>query len=111
MDIKVIVDKESEFRMRQAADALEEYCQKNRIKAYGTDMIVIFSNNHNFVKEVVEKYPKMTSAINVTENLSEQHVINVLRYVADVCYLKSDANIIAARIINACNRNRQRKRA
>lgn len=106
MDINIIVDKQSELRMREAADRLETYCRQNNIKAYNKDIIVVFSNDHNFVQEVVSKLPKNSIVVNVTENLSEQHVINVLKCVSDICYLKTDVNIIAARIICAYNKNR-----
>ena len=106
MDIKIIVDKQSELRMNDAADKLKECCRNNAIKTHNKDILVIFSNNYNFVKEAVTKFPKNITAINVTENLSEQHVINVLKYVTDICYLKTDVNTIATRIINAYNKSK-----
>ena len=110
MDIKIIVDKQSEFRMSDAANRLREYCNVNNIKAYNKNILVVFSNDHNVVKDIVLKTPNKSVVINVTENLSEQHVINVLKYVADICYLKSDVNIIATRIINAYNKDKTRMR-
>jgi len=110
VDINIIVDKQSELRMQDAADKLKEYCKKNNIKAYNKDITVVFSNDHNFVKELVMKLQKNNIVVNVTENLSEQHVINVLKYVADICYLKTDVNVIAARIICAYNNNRVKVR-
>ena len=110
MDINIVIDKESELRMQNAANKLEEYCKNNNIKTYKKDIVVIFSNNHNFVRDTAMKVPKNNIIINVTENLSEQHVINVLKCVADICYLKTDVNIIAARIICAYNRNRAKTR-
>lgn len=110
MDIKIVIDKESELRMQEAADKLEKYCKKNNIKIHNKDIVVVFSNNHNFIKELAMKLPKNTVIINVTENLSEQHVINVLRCASDICYLKTDVNIIATRIICAYNRNREKIR-
>lgn len=110
MDIKIIVDKQSELRMNDAAEKLKEFCRNNNINAYNKDIIVVFSNDHIFVKEIVIKSPKNTVIVNVTENLSEQHVINVLKFVSDICYLKTDVNIIAARIISAYNKNRVKLR-
>ena len=110
MDINIIVDKQSELRMRDAADKLELYCKRNNIKSYNKSIIVIFSNNHNFVRETVNEACKSSIIVNVTENLSEQHVINTLKYVSDICYLKSDVNIIASRIICAYNKNRVKVR-
>lgn len=109
MDIKIIVDKQSELRMSDAAEKLSQCCKDNNVKSYNKDMLVIFSNDHNFVKDTVLKSPRNTVVINVTENLSEQHVINVLKHVADICYLKTDVNSIATRIINAYNKNRVRR--
>lgn len=106
MDINIIVDKQSVLRMNDAAERLEEYCRENNIKSYNKDILVVFSNDYNFVKDVVIKLPKNTTVINVTENLSEQHVINVLKYVSDICYLKTDVNTIATRIINTYNKGR-----
>lgn len=108
MDIKIIVDKQSELRMDDAAYKLKECCKNNNIKTYNKDITVVFSNDHNFVKDTVLRLPKNTIVVNVTENLSEQHVINVLKYVSDICYLKTDVNLIATRIINAYNKNRVR---
>ena len=110
MEINIIVDKQSELRMREAADKLETYCKRNNIKAYNKDITVVFSNDHNFVKELAMKLQKKSIVVNVTENLSEQHVINVLKYVSDICYLKTDVNVIAARIICAYNKNRVKAR-
>ena len=110
MDIKIIVDKQSELRMNDAADRLKKCCQNNGIKAYNKDIAVVFSNDHNFVKDTVVRFPKNMVVVNVTENLSEQHIINTLKHVADICYLKTDVNVIATRIINAYNRNRMRVR-
>ena len=106
MDINVIVDKQSELRMREAADKLEKYCKCNNIKAYNKNIVVIFSNDHNFVRDTAIKLYKNSIIVNVTENLSEQHVINVLKYVSDICYLKTDVNVIASRIICAYNKHR-----
>ena len=106
MDIKIIVDKQSELRMNDAAEKLEEYCKSNSIKLCSKDALVVFSNDHNFVKDTVIKSPKNILVINVTENLSEQHIINVLKYATDICYLKTDVNIIAARIINTYNKRK-----
>lgn len=109
MDIKIIVDKQSELRMSDAAEKLRQCCKTNNIKSYNKDMLVVFSNDHNFVKDVVLKSPKNTVVINVTENLSEQHIINVLKHVADICLLKTDVNSIATRIINAYNKSSVRR--
>ena len=106
MDINIIVDKQSELRMREAADKLEAYCKKNNIKAYNKNIVVIFSNDHNFVRDMSVKLYKNSIIVNVTENLSEQHVINVLKCVSDICYLKTDVNVIAGRIICAYNKHR-----
>lgn len=108
MDIKIIIDKQSELRMKDAAEKLSKYFSINNVKAYNKEVLIVFSNNHNFVRDVVVKLPKNTIVINVTENLSEQHVINVLKYVADICYLKTDVNVIATRIIRAYTRNKER---
>ena len=104
MNIKIIVDKQSELRMNDAAYKLEEYCKNNNIKSHNKDTVVVFSNDHNFVKDIAIKLPKNTIVINVTENLSEQHVINVLKHVSEICYLKTDVNTIATRIINTYNK-------
>ena len=109
MDIKIIVDKQSELRMSEAAEKLRQCCKNNNIKSYNKDMLVVFSNDHKFVKDIVVKSPRNTIVINVTENLSEQHIINVLKYVADICLLKTDVNSIATRIINAYNKSRVKK--
>lgn len=106
MDIEIIVDKQSEFRMNDAAEKLKRCFKNNNIKTKSKDIVVIFSNDHKFVKNVVVKLPKNTMIINVTENLSEQHVINVIKYVSDICYLKTDVNIITTRIINAYNKSK-----
>lgn len=106
MGVKIIIDKQSRLRMNDAADKLEELCKSNNIKSYNKDVVVIFSNDHNFVKDTAIKFPKNTVVINVTENLSEQHVINVLKFVTDICYLKTDVNTIATRIISAYNKSR-----
>lgn len=105
MDIKIIVDKQSELRMNDAADRLRQWCACNGIKTYNRDITVVFSNDHNFVKDTVVRLPKNVVVVNVTENLSEQHIINTLKHVSDICYLKTDVNVIATRIINAYNRN------
>ena len=110
MDIKIIVDKESELRMNQAAERLEEHLKKNKIKSLNKDIIVVFSNSHEFIEEIVVRLPINTVVINITENLSEQHIINTLKCVSDICYLKTDVNTIASRIINAYNRNKVRLR-
>ena len=110
MDIKIIVDKQSELRMSDAAEKLKEYCSINNVKAYNRNILVIFSNDYSVVKEASLKVQKNTVVINVTENLSEQHVINVLKYVTDICYLKSDVNVIATRIIKAYNKDKMRLR-
>ena len=110
MDIKIIVDKQSELRMNDAAEKLRECCKKSNIKSYNKEMLVIFSNDHNYIKSTVVKLPKNSIVINVTENLSEQHVINTLKYVSDICYLKTDVNVIATRIINAYNKGRLKQR-
>ncbi len=106
MNIKIIVDKQSELRMSDAASKLKERCRSNNIKAYNKEILVVFSNDYNFIKDTVSKLPKDTIVINVTENLSEQHVINALKYAADICYLKTDVNTITTRIINAYNKSR-----
>lgn len=108
MDIKIIVDKQSELRMNDAADNLRQCCENNGIKTYNKDITVVFSNDHNFVKDTVVRLPKNVVVVNVTENLSEQHIINTLKHVSDICYLKTDVNVIATRIINAYNRDRNR---
>lgn len=110
MDINIIVDKQSELRMNDAAERLKECCKKSNIKSYNKGISVIFSNDHNFIKSTVVKLPKNSIVINVTENLSEQHIINVLKYVSDICYLKTDVNAIATRIINAYNKGRLKQR-
>lgn len=110
MDINIIVDKQCELRMNDAAERLKECCKKSNIKIYNKEMLVIFSNDHNFIKNTVIKLPKNNLVINVTENLSEQHIINVLKYVSDICYLKTDVNVIATRIINAYNKGRLKQR-
>lgn len=110
MDIKIIVDRESELRMNQAAERLEDHLKKNKIKSLNKDIIVIFSNSHEFIEELVIKLPPNTIAINITENLSEQHIINTLKYVSDICYLKTDVTTIASRIITAYNRNKVKLR-
>ena len=110
VDIKIIVDKQSELRMKDAADRLRNCCKNNAIKVYNKDITVVFSNDHNFVKDTVARLPKNVVVVNVTENLSEQHIINALKYVSDICYLKTDVNIIATRIINAYNRNMNKVR-
>lgn len=110
MDIKIVVDKQSELRMNDAAEKLKDYCDINNIKSYNKGIMVVFSNDHNFVRNITMKLPKNTVIINVTENLSEQHVINVLKCVTDICYLKTDVNVIAARIIRAYSKNRVNKR-
>jgi len=107
MDIKIIVDKQCKLRMLDAAENLKTYFKQHNIKSYCKDVIVIFSNNHNFVKEETQEIKKGSTIINITENLSEQHIINVLKYVSDVCYLKTDVNVIASRIIAAHNRVRR----
>ena len=108
MDVKIIVDKQSELRMNDAADRLRKCCKSNEIKTYNKDITVVFSNDHNFVKDTVVRLPKNVVVVNVTENLSEQHIINTLKHVSDICYLKTDVNVIMARIINAYNRNMNR---
>ena len=110
MDINIIVDKQSELRMRDAAEKLKECCRKSNIKSYNKEIIVVFSNDHNFVKSIILKLPKNDIVINVTENLSEQHVINVLKYVSDICYLKTDVNAITTRIINTYNKAKLKQR-
>lgn len=110
MEINIIVDKQSELRMSDAADKLRQCFRKSNIKSYNKEIVVIFSNDHNFVKNTVVKCPKNNVVINVTENLSEQHVINVLKYVSDICYLKTDVNSITTRIINAYNKGKLRQR-
>jgi len=110
VDIKIIVDKQSELRMNDAADRLRQCCKNNGIKTYNKDITVVFSNDCNFVKDTVVKLPKNVVVVNVTENLSEQHIINTLKYVSDICYLKTDVDVIATRIINAYNRNMSRVR-
>lgn len=104
MDIKIVIDKQSEFRMNEAAEKLERYCKTCGIKTYNKEILVVFSNDHKFVKEVAKNVPKNVLVINITENLSEQHIINVIKYVSDICLLKSDVNLIATRIINAYNK-------
>lgn len=110
MDIKMIVDKQSELKMQEAAEKLEQYCKTNNIKTYNKDVLIVFSNDYNFVKETTLKLPKNSIVINVTENLSEHHVINVLKYVSDICYLKTDVNEIARRIISAYNKGKLKMR-
>ena len=110
MNIQIIIDKQSELRMNEAADKLREHLRNNKIKAYDKDIIVIFSNDCNFVKDTRAKLPKTSIVVNVTENLSEQHVINVVSCVADICYLKTDVNMIATRIINAYNKTKLKSR-
>lgn len=106
MDIKIIVDKQCELRMNDAADKLKQYCKRNNICSRDKDILVVFSNDYNFVKDTVVKLPKNVIVVNVTENLSEQHIINALKYVSDICYLKTDVNTIATRIICAYNKNK-----
>lgn len=108
MDIRIIVDKKSELSMNAAAEKLKKHCKSNSIKTYNKDITVVFSNDHNFVKDTVIKLPKNVVVVNVTENLSEQHIINTLKHVSDICYLKTDVNVITTRIINAYNRSRTR---
>lgn len=106
MDIKIIVDKQSELRMNEAAEKLEQYCKNNNIKSQNKETVVVFSNDYNFVKDIAMKFAKNTIVINVTENLSEQHIINVIKCVSEICYLKTDVNTIATRIINTYNKNK-----
>lgn len=106
MNIRIILDQQSKLRMTEPAENLERYCKTNNIKSYNKDVVVVFSNDHNFVKSTAVELPKNSIVINVTENLSEQHVINVLKYASEICYLKSDVSIIATRIINTYNKNK-----
>ena len=104
MDTRIIIDKEQKNRFCEAADKFDTYCRKNKITL--KNILVIFSNNVNFIKEVAENIPKGTVVINVTENLSEQHIIGSLKYVADICFLRNDVNTIVSRIIKVSNQNK-----
>lgn len=103
MEIKTIIDSKCGYKFNQVAENLLNYWKENKIKANKKNIIVVFSNDWNFVKESALKCPK-AFLINITENLSEQHVINTLKFVSDICYLKTDVNLITTRIIKAYNR-------
>lgn len=107
MDTNIIVDKQCGYNFIVAAENLINYCRKNKIFLNKTDLLIIFSNNWEFIRSEKMKVPKKCIAINITENLSEQHVINTLRYVTDICYLKSDVSDIAVRIIKSYTRNKR----
>jgi len=110
VDIKFITDPKGGYKFEEACDKLTDYCRENRIKTNNSNLIVVFSNDWEFIKEISEKYLKPRIIINVTENLSEHHVCHTLKYVSDICYLKTDVNIIATRIIKSYNRNYNSKK-
>lgn len=111
MEIQTIIDNKCGYKFNEVAEKLTEYWKKNGIKANKKSIVVIFSNDWNFVKNISLKQAK-AFIINVTENLSEQHVINTLKFVSDICYLKTDVNLITTRIVKAYNRaNLMQKRS
>lgn len=108
MDTRIIIDKENKVRFYEAADKFNLYCKEKKLQL--KNVLVIFSNNSNFIKNTVRDLPKNTIIINVTENLSEQHIIASLKYVTDICYLKNDINMIVSRIIKVSNTSKMRTR-
>ena len=104
----MIVDEKCKNRFNTAKEKLIDYCKKENVRIYKENIIIVFSNDSEFVKNIALSISKKCAIINVTENLSEQHIINTLKYVIDICYLKTDVNLIATRIIKAYNRSNLR---
>lgn len=110
MEINVVVDKSCGYKATEAAEKLKEHCKRNKINIRYDDLLIVISNDWEFVKKICKKYEKAKMKINITENFSEQHIINSLKYVHDICYLKSDVNLITTRIMKAYKMRYLRKR-
>lgn len=99
MDKVIIVDKNSGYKYEQAKEKLEKYCKNKNINIQRKNILIVYSNSHEFVKEISIKTPNTYMIVNVTENLSEQHICKTLKYVCDICYLYSDESLIVKRIM------------
>ena len=97
MDIKVYIDSQCGDNFKRQMDEYKKLFNKNNDRP--NKLVVVFSNNFDFVKGVCKMYPKPNIVINVTENLSEYHMANTLKYVSDICYFKSDVKTVVSRIM------------
>ena len=101
MDIKVFLDKQCGANFKSKIEEYKKYLGKNK---YKTNLIIVFSNNFEFVKDICKKYPKPNVVVNITENLSEYHMSNTLKYVSDICYFKTDVKKVVKRILKTYER-------
>ena len=89
----MFVDEQCGYNFNEQPDIYKKRC-----KMYKTNskqkLVIVFSNNFEFIKGICKMYPKPNIVINITENLSEYHMANTLKYVSDVGYFKSGINTL-----------------
>ena len=99
MDIKVYIDNQCGYNFKADTEKYNEIYEKGKRINGKNKLIIVFSNNLDFVKGICKMYPKPSVVINITENLSEYHVSNVLKYVSDICYFNTNVEIIVNKIL------------
>ena len=80
MNIKVFIDEQCGYNFWNKIDKYEKEIKESHKDKNKQKLIIVFSNNFQYVKEICRIYPKPNVVINITENLSEYHVSNSLKY-------------------------------
>ena len=98
------LDEQCGYNFNEAIEKYKIYCNNKKSNKSNVGLIIVFSNNFEFIKGIRKMFPKPNVVINITENLSEYHVSNSLKYVSDICYLKSDVKTVVDRIMKTYSR-------
>ena len=104
MDVKVYIDSQCGYNFKEQINEYKKHWESIEEPLNKSKLVIVFSNNFEFIKGICKMYPKPNVVINITENLSEYHMANTLKYVSDICYFKSDVKTVVSRIMNTYKR-------
>lgn len=105
MNIYIAIDKHEFNKFKPVAGEIadkierENIARPKSIKEYNKgrgDICMLFSNRIKYIEDFAKNTP--CEIINVTDNLTSEHIVAALKYVKDIYYLKADVNTIIARL-------------
>lgn len=115
MKILIICDKKDEKYVQKAKDLKEELCSNkmdSKINVFikysknqKYDILVIFSDDINFIQGNLKLIENEENIVVITDNLSSSYIIECIKITPNLCYAGNDINVIAKKVLSVCIRN------